>query len=138
MPSVQPWTGIHSKRMSSNINSPPFLCRLVAFGLSSRKSGLCFELVAATEARVGLVSYRIHSSFPPVMASAGGRALEQRQYVMLFLASCFQGFVRKLGEILGMAVSMWGAGYNGDGFSRQSRPTHTPDLGHIAQITSQI
>lgn len=40
---------------------------------------------------------------------------------MLFLASCSGGFVRKLvggGGILSMAVSMWGVGYNGGGFSR--------------------
>lgn len=56
---------------------------------------------------------------------------------MLFLASCSEGFVRKLGGggswgwgggILSMAVAMWGVGYNGGGFSRQS---HTPDLGHF-------
>lgn len=29
---------------------------------------------------------------------------------MLFLAACSEGFVRKLGEILSVAVSMWGAG----------------------------
>lgn len=46
---------------------------------------------------------------------------------MLFLAGCSEGFVRKLGEILCMAVSMWGAGYNRDSFSRQTH-THTQQI----------
>lgn len=49
---------------------------------------------------------------------------------MLFLAGCSEGFVRKLGEILSMVVSMWGAGYNRDRFSRQT-DRQTQDLGHI-------
>lgn len=49
---------------------------------------------------------------------------------MLFLASCSEGFVRKLGEILSMAVSMWGAGYNRDGFSRYTHACTHAKLGH--------
>lgn len=111
--------------MSKNIKSPPQLSPRPPV-LFQKFRGLCFELIAATEG--GLVLNYI--SPPSVMPSPGGRGPERRQHVMLFLASCSEGFVRKLGGdggILSMAVSMWGAGYNGDGFSRQS---YQPDLGH--------
>lgn len=65
--------------------------------------------------------FKPYQLLPPVMSSPGGRSPERRQHVMLFLASCSEGFVRKLGEILSMAVSMWGAGYNRDSFSRRTQ-----------------
>lgn len=132
MPSVQPWARIYEGRMSKNKNSPSQLVSVSPFsravGARSRYSGLCFELVAAMEARVGLGFFfcfffkkgnRLLP--PPVMSSPGGRSSERRQHVMLFLASCSEGFVRKLREILSMAVSMWGVGYNRDSSSRQTQ-----------------
>lgn len=117
--------------MSKNKNSPSQLVSVSplsrAVGARSRYSGLCFELVAAMEARVGLFFFfkkkkKANRLLPaPVMSSPGGRSSEQRQHVMLFLARCSEGFVRKLGEILSMAVSMWGAGYNRDSSSRQTQ-----------------
>lgn len=67
---------------------------------------------------------------------------------MLFLAGCSEGFVRKQGEILSMAVSMWGAQpwtQSGDimGIASADRQSvsqtvrqketdrHAIDLGHI-------
>lgn len=72
MPSVQPWTGIYSERLYSNMNSPPFSVLVCGTWACSRKSGLCFELVAGMEARIwtGSVPYRL--LLPPVMASPGG------------------------------------------------------------------
>lgn len=57
---------------------------------------------------------------------------------MLFLAGCSEGFVRKQGEILSMAVSMWGAqpwtqteDIMGIASADRQTDRHTPDLGHI-------
>lgn len=78
--------------MSKNIKSPPQLSPRPPV-LFQKFRGLCFELIAATEG--GLVLNYI--SPPSVMPSPGGRGPERRQHVMLFLASCSEGFVRKLG-----------------------------------------
>ena len=57
---------------------------------------LCFESVAATEgqSRTGSKPYQ-----PPTTSNAFSRGWspERRQHVMLFLASCSEGFVRKVG-----------------------------------------
>lgn len=101
MSSVQPWISIYSKRMSRKYkNTPPD--PLFPFGLAAEKSGLCFELVAAKEARIGLLLHYIsppppHPSIKAILASPGRQDQEQKQHVVLFLAGCSEGLCKKAG-----------------------------------------